>query len=90
MNKSLNPDNAILLKQLHFRSHHRGWKETDLVMGAFADRELRSLTPPDLEAYCALVEENDADIWDWLVGKTPVPRADYAPLLELLKKYTPE
>lgn len=89
MNKTLNTDSAILLKRLHFRSHHRGWKETDLVMGNFADRELAALTPEELLAYEALLEESDADIWDWLVEKLPVPKPEYAPLMARLRKYSP-
>lgn len=90
MNKSLTEDSSILLKKLVFRSHHRGWKETDIVMGRFADRELQALSAAELAAYEQLLEESDADIWDWLVEKTPVPKPEYSPLMARMRRYQPD
>ena len=79
----------VVIKRLRFRSNHRGWKETDLVLGQFANQQLDRLDASEIEAYAALLDENDADIWDWLVQKSPPPRGDYAPLLTRLRAYTP-
>lgn len=89
MNKALTPEEALNLRRLRFRSAHRGCKETDLVLGGFAEAALESLSAPQLEAYAALLEETDADIWDWLVEKKPPPRPDYSPLLAQLRRFRP-
>lgn len=86
MNKSLIPEENFRLKRLRFRSAHRGCKETDLVLAAFAERELSLLNAAELDVYEALLDENDADIWDWLVGKSPPARPEYAPLIERMRR----
>lgn len=74
--------NDIRLKRLTYRSWHRGCKETDLILGRFADTRLSSLRPPQIDTFERLLEENDADIWGWLTGKE-APE-EYRELLELL------
>jgi antitoxin CptB len=76
----------IRLKRLHYRSWHRGCKETDIVLGQFADSALAGLSAEQLDLYEKLLEEDDVDIWNWLTGE-PAPAA-YAPLIELLKVRT--
>jgi len=74
----------LLLKRLRYRSLHRGCKETDLLFGKFSESQLAALGPSEIAAYERLLEENDADIWGWMTGKTP-PAAEYAPLIAMLK-----
>lgn len=80
-------DHETRVKRLRYRSWHRGWKETDLILGTFADEKLASFSPEIIDIYEQLLDENDADIWDWLVGKLPPPNPAYAPILEQLKEY---
>jgi antitoxin CptB len=75
----------IRLKRLGFRSWHRGCKETDLILGRFADSRLKTLASPFVDIYEQLLDEDDADIWNWLIGKTEAPEK-YAALVELLKE----
>lgn len=78
----LDPAN-IRLKRLHFRSHHRGNKEMDIVLGRFAEQKISELSPELLLLYEQLLAEDDADIWQWLIGNgTPTP---YQDLLEIIK-----
>lgn len=78
-----------IVKRLRYRSWHRGCKETDLVMGSFAERGLSTLSVEAMERYAALLEEPDWDIWNWLVEKTPTP-PHYADLIAALRQYIPE
>lgn len=73
------------LKRLRYRSWHRGCKETDLILGSFSDAELPGLSSAELDLYEKLLDENDADIWAWLTGKSSA--GEYASLIELLKPY---
>lgn len=78
-------ERPLWLKRLRYRSWHRGCKETDLVLGTFCDRHLEAMSEDDLAHFEALLDEDDADIWNWLTGKTPCPNPEFAPLLEQLK-----
>lgn len=72
-------------KRLSYRSWHRGCKETDLVLGRYCDRTLDSMNAAQMALFEALLDEDDADIWNWLIEKTPCPKAEYAPLLAELR-----
>lgn len=80
-------DAKIRLKRLRYRSWHRGWKETDLILGRFADDNLEKMSAETIDVFEQLLDENDADIWDWLVGKLPPKHESYTPILEALKPY---
>jgi antitoxin CptB len=80
-------EHQTLIKRLKYRSWHRGCKETDLILGNFSDTELEKMTEGQLQVYEALLEEDDAHIWDWLNGKAAPTNPAYLPLLEILKDY---
>ena len=61
------------LKRLRYRSWHRGCKETDIILGNFADDRLETLELPLLDVYERLLDEDDANIWDWITGKSLKP-----------------
>jgi antitoxin CptB len=84
MNKPLT--NTDQLKRLRYRSSHRGCKETDLILGQFSEEKLANLMDSELAIYEELLDEDDAHIWDWLVGNAPAPEK-YAALLNTLKNY---
>ena len=71
------------LKRLRIRSWRRGTKEMDLILGTFADRHLAELSVPELEAFEALLEENDPDLYRWVSGQAEAP-ATHADFIERL------
>jgi antitoxin CptB len=73
-------------KRLLFRSWHRGCKETDLILGRFADHKLAQLSGAQLDGFEKLLQEDDTDIWDWLTGKAAPSDPAYAELLDLLRE----
>ena len=66
-------DNKILLKRLMNRSLHRGCKETDILLGKFAQAKLDGLSDDDLGLYKDFIEEDDLGIYNWIVGKEDAP-----------------
>ena len=60
-------------KRLLFRSWHRGTKETDLILGRFAERNLADFSDAQLERYEALLERHDPELYAWISGHEPVP-----------------
>ncbi len=75
----------LWLKRLHYRSWHRGCKETDLVLGHYCTARLELMNDEELGRYEAFLDEDDADIWNWLTDKTACPNPTYAALLAELK-----
>ncbi len=60
---------AAQRERLRFRSHHRGTKEMDLLLGSFAARHLDGFSAAQLAEYDALLGEQDQDLYDWLLGR---------------------
>ena len=59
--------------RLRFRAQRRGFKEVDLIFGAFADIHLPGLTEPELDQFESLLEAPDTEVYGWLRGSEPVP-----------------
>jgi antitoxin CptB len=67
----------IRRKRLSFRSWHRGTREADLILGSFADANLAGFDDERLDRYEALLECPDADLFNWIIGRTaPPPKYD--------------
>ena len=66
------------IKRLRMRSWRRGMKEMDLILGPFADAHAAGLDAGLLAQYEALLEENDQDLYAWILARmhgreVPVP-----------------
>ncbi len=55
-----------------FRSWHRGIRETDLILGRFADAHIGELTDAELDEYERLLEVPDHDIYGWVTGERDI------------------
>ena len=60
-------------RRILFRAWHRGTREMDLLMGRFADAELKGLPDADLADLELLMEAPDRDVFSWLTGEIDVP-----------------
>lgn len=60
-------------RKILFRAWHRGTREMDLLMGRYADHALAGLSSTDLDAFEALIEVPDRDLFAWVTGAAPVP-----------------
>ena len=74
-------------KRLLFRSWHRGTKETDLLLGTFAERHLAGFGPGEIAEYEGILEASDAELWDWLIHRRPVPPERDGAVMRLLLTY---
>lgn len=63
----------IRRKRLKFRSHHRGIKEADILLGHFADSHLDDLSTEQLDRYENLLREPDGKIVAWITKDAPAP-----------------
>ncbi len=64
---------AARLKKLKFRAWRRGFREADFILGAFADAELATLTPSDLDAFELLLDQPDQPLFAWIIQTEPTP-----------------
>ncbi len=60
-------------KQMLYRASHRGIKEMDIILGAFAAANIGLLAPERLDALEKLMSETDRDLLTWFTGEQPVP-----------------
>ena len=74
------------LKRMAMRSWRRGTKEMDLVLGPFAEAHLAGMDAETLDAYDALLNENDQDLLPWVLGQAQPP-AHLAPLLDRISTF---
>jgi antitoxin CptB len=77
-----NPD----LKRLHWRAHHRGTKEADLMIGGFFDAHHQGWNADERATFAAMLEEQDVDIMAWALGTTEPPERFAGPIIEALKQ----
>ena len=63
-------------KRLLFRAQRRGFKEVDLIFGAYAESHLSRLDTAGLDQFEALLAAPDQEVYAWLRGAEAVP-ADY-------------
>ena len=81
---------GVRRRRLVFRAWHRGTREMDLVMGRFADAHAATLTEAELDAFEALLEAPDTDIFRWVTGSLPTPgNFDTALLRRIRAFHTP-
>ena len=63
----------IRRKRLLFRSWHRGTRESDFILGRFADKHLAEFDEAQLDSFETLLDCTDADIFNWVSGRAALP-----------------
>ena len=81
------PHIETLRKRLRYQSWHRGRRETDLMLGRFADRHLAHFDAAQLQRYAALLELDDADLFDWVSRKKELPENLKSDVMMLLLNF---
>lgn len=74
-------------RRLLFRCWHRGIRETDLIMGGFADAHIATLTDAELTELERLIEVPDADLLNWVIGEREAPSEYDTPLFRRMRDY---
>jgi antitoxin CptB len=72
-------------KRLLFRAQRRGFKEVDLIFGAYAEAQLAGLDEAGLDQFETLLAAPDQDVYAWLRGAAPVPPGYDNPVFAGLK-----
>lgn len=77
-----------LRKRVLFRSHHTGMQENDLLMGAFAEQILPTMSDEDVAWFESLMmDNNDVDLYNWMMKKADPPEEWDRPVLRSLIEF---
>jgi len=74
-------------KKLLFRAWRRGVRETDLIVGRFADAYIGALDEPALDDFERLIEVPNADLYSWVSGEADIPATYDTTVLRQLKNF---
>lgn len=74
------------LKRLHWRAHHRGTREADMLVGGFFDAHHQSWDAAERALFAAMLDEQDVDIMAWAHGVTEPPERFDGPMITALRK----
>jgi antitoxin CptB len=72
-------------RRLLFRAWRRGVRETDLIVGRFADAYIDKFDDAALDDFERLIEVPNAELYSWVTGSQDVPQNfDTAVLRQLI------
>ena len=74
-------------RRLLFRSWHRGIRETDLLLGRFADACIGELSDAELDDYERLLEVPDHDLYGWVTGELDIPALHRSDVLSKIRSF---
>jgi antitoxin CptB len=74
-------------RKILFRAWHRGMRETDLIMGRFADAQIGNLSEAELDEFERLIEVLDRDLLSWITGEAQVPENYDSDVFRRLKAF---
>jgi antitoxin CptB len=78
---------AVRRKRLRFRALRRGFKEVDLIFGAFAAENVEAMPANDLDDFERLLDAPDQEVYACLKDDGPAPAAYDTPLFARLKAF---
>ena len=74
------------LKRLHWRAHHRGTREADMLIGGFFDAHHASWGSEERALFSDMLEEQDVDIMAWAIGTEAVPERYQGPMMDAFRR----
>ena len=75
---------AANIARLRWRCR-RGTRELDALVGWYLDTRYASASPRLQAAFAALLDQQDPDLWDWLVGRHPTPRVEWQEIVDEIR-----
>ena len=78
---------SVFIKKLIYRSKYTGTRETDILLGKFAENYLYKLSDDNLLSYEKLLQSGDPRIWRLSIDveKTKSDKEEY--IINLIKEY---
>ena len=76
------------IRGLIYQSSYTGTRETDLLLGQFANRYLMKLKDEQLDDYEALLAQGDQNILAWVRGDLQIPANLNGMVFSLIKDFS--
>lgn len=73
------------LKRIQWRCR-RGTRELDALLAGWLEQHGPSLDQSQVAAFDALLDEQDPELWDWLMGNAEPPRADWRTIVADIRR----
>ena len=77
----------IFIKKLIYRSKYTGTRETDILLGDFADNFINNLNDDELLAYQKLLDSGDPRIWRLSIDIETTNSEKEKLIVQMIKKY---
>lgn len=77
-------------EKLLFRSWHCGFRELDLVLGRFAEREAGRFDAAACAAFEALLGYETMDLFNWIMGVQEAPESARGEMMERVRRFALE
>jgi antitoxin CptB len=74
------------LKRLHWRAHHRGTREADMLIGGVFDAHHLAWGSQERALFAVMLEEQDVDIMAWAHETAEPPARFEGPMMTALKR----
>ncbi len=60
----------------------RGTRELDALLGGWIDAHYAGADPAQRQAFDELLDAQDPDLWDWVMGHAHPPRRDWQAIID--------
>jgi len=60
-------------KKITYKAAHRGSKEMDILLGNFINKYIELFNENELNIFDSILDCDDDDIYQWMIGKKDVP-----------------
>ncbi len=74
-------------KRIIFRAWHRGMRELDLILGAFADQHVDGFDVEHVRQFEQILEIDDPVLYIWISGKSQPPEAENTPVMRMILNF---
>jgi|TARA_B100000929_G_C15441323_1_gene398096 antitoxin CptB len=71
-------------KKIIYKASHRGSKEMDILLGNFINKYIDLFNENELNLFDSILECDDEDIYQWILGKKDIPENYSNRTLQLL------
>ena len=63
----------------------RGTRELDILLGTWLEESFDGADPAEQAAFDELLDEQDPDLWDWVMGHSHPRRADWQVIIDAIR-----
>jgi antitoxin CptB len=77
-------EESVSIGRLRWRCR-RGTKELDRILGGYLEQDYAQASLEQQRAFAALLEIQDPDIYDWLMGIHVPEKAEFVVIIDLLR-----